>query len=147
MNLDDKNRDRTHDVAQDEMETLLAAHFSRDEELTPSSGFALSVMDSLHAEVSAPPPIPFPWRRVVPSLIAVLCVMVGFTVFAFRELRTITATGTTLRHGLLSPTSLPQMHLTPLEQALCWIAMATCLSIAAVAGCMRLTASNSKMRV
>ena len=140
MNLDEKNRDRTHDATPAEMDDLLAAHFASGEELTPSSGFTLSVMEALHAEASAPPPIPFPWRRVVPGLIAVLCVMAGFVVFALRELHAISGAGAgTGSHGVsLSLASGPHIHLTTLEQALCWIAASACLSIAVAAGSMRL---------
>jgi hypothetical protein len=147
MSPNEKNRDLTHTSAPDDVDSLLRAHFAAGEELTPSSGFALSVMESLHAETSAPPPIPFPWRRVVPGLVAVLCAMTGFGVFALRELRTVSATVGGSHSMLLSLASGQQIHLTPLEQALGWIAMATCVSIAVVAGCMRLAASSSRMRV
>jgi len=146
MNLNDTNRDLTNGPAADKMDQLLAAHFASDQELAPSSGFALSVMESLHAEAEAPPPIPFPWRRVVPSLIALLCGAVGFGIFVRRTLHTFTAdTGAQPEGSAILQASLP-IHLTSLEQGLCWIAMATCLSIAIAVACMRLT-SSGKMRV
>jgi hypothetical protein len=49
---------------------------SRGEEIVPSSGFLDSVMDAVRAEASAPPPIPFPWKRALPGLIAAV-VMLG----------------------------------------------------------------------
>ena len=142
MKLNDKNRDRTHGAAPDELDSLLAVHCSAGDDLAPSSGFALSILETLQAEASAPPPIPFPWRRVVPGLIVVLCAMASFGVFALHELR---AAGS--HSMLLSLTSGQHIHLTTLEQAFAWIAIATCLSIAAVAGCMRLAVSGSKMRI
>jgi hypothetical protein len=50
----------------DEMNRIL----SREEEILPSSGFAASVMDSVRREAAAPPPIPFPWKRALPVLVA-----------------------------------------------------------------------------
>ena len=43
---------------------------SREEEMLPSSGFAASVMDAVRREAAAPPPIPFPWKRALPVLVA-----------------------------------------------------------------------------
>jgi hypothetical protein len=37
-------------------------------EILPSSGFTASVMDAVRHEASAPPPIPFPWKRALPGL-------------------------------------------------------------------------------
>jgi hypothetical protein len=47
-----------------------------------SSGFAASVMDALEQEAGTPPPIPFPWARVLPGFI--YCVG-GIAVFANAE--------------------------------------------------------------
>lgn len=41
---------------------------SREDEILPSSGFAVSVMDAVRREAAAPPPIPFPWKRALPGL-------------------------------------------------------------------------------
>jgi hypothetical protein len=51
---------------EDEMNRIL----SREEEILPSSGFAASVMDAVRREAAAPPPIPFPWKRALPVLVA-----------------------------------------------------------------------------
>lgn len=40
-----------------------------DAEILPSSGFATSVMDAVRHEASAPPPIPFPWKRALPGML------------------------------------------------------------------------------
>lgn len=40
---------------------------SRQDEILPSSGFAVSVMDAVRSEADAPPPIPFPWKRALPA--------------------------------------------------------------------------------
>jgi hypothetical protein len=51
---------------EDEMNRIL----SRENEILPSSGFAVSVMDAVRREAVAPPPIPFPWKRALPGLLA-----------------------------------------------------------------------------
>lgn len=50
----------------DEIDHIL----SREDEILPSSGFAVSVMDAVRREAAAPPPIPFPWKRALPGLVA-----------------------------------------------------------------------------
>jgi hypothetical protein len=42
---------------------------SADEQLVPSSGFLSGVMELVHEEAAAPPPIPFPWKRALPGFI------------------------------------------------------------------------------
>ncbi len=55
---------------------------SKRDEILPSSGFTDSVMEAVRREASAPPPIPFPWRRALPGIVVatfalVLAVVVG----------------------------------------------------------------------
>jgi hypothetical protein len=40
-----------------------------EEELAPSSGFVSAVMERVREEATAPKPIPFPWKRVVPGAV------------------------------------------------------------------------------
>ena len=42
---------------------------SREDEILPSSGFTVSVMDAVRREAASPPPIPFPWKRALPGLV------------------------------------------------------------------------------
>jgi len=42
---------------------------SSDDVLTPSSGFAASVMDAVRDAAAEPPPLPFPWRRFAAGLL------------------------------------------------------------------------------
>lgn len=47
-------------------------------DIVPSSGFAERVMTAVRASAEAPPPIPFPWLRVVPwAVVAAALVAVG----------------------------------------------------------------------
>jgi hypothetical protein len=43
-----------------------------EEPLAPSSGFAASVMERTREAASAPPPLPFPWRRYLLGLLVIL---------------------------------------------------------------------------
>jgi hypothetical protein len=43
--------------------------FAKEDELIPSSGFASLVMERIREEASAPPPIPFPWKRALPGAV------------------------------------------------------------------------------
>ncbi len=52
-------------IGEDEIDRIL----SRDDEILTSSGFTASVMDAVRREATAPPPIPFPWKRALPVLV------------------------------------------------------------------------------
>ena len=47
------------------------------EEILPSSGFLVSVMDAVQQEAAAPAPIPFPWKWALPGLIATVSMAMG----------------------------------------------------------------------
>jgi hypothetical protein len=40
-----------------------------EEQLVPSSGFLLSVMERVREEAITPQPIPFPWKRALPGVV------------------------------------------------------------------------------
>jgi hypothetical protein len=45
-----------------------------EESLLPSSGFLAAVMERVEEEAAAPEPIPFPWKRMLLSLLLVVTV-------------------------------------------------------------------------
>ena len=47
-----------------------AALLNESDTILPSSGFADSVMAAVREQASAPPPIPFPWKRALPGFAA-----------------------------------------------------------------------------
>jgi hypothetical protein len=129
-------------LADDALDRLLDAHLAESIELAPSSGFVASVMESIHAQATEPPPIAFPWRRVLPGAIAILCGLLAFVVFAVHEASTaprgappVAEPSTTAlwRHLSLA------LAFTPREITLCWILLAACLSFATVAASFRIT--------
>lgn len=50
----------------DNLNRILAS----EAELAPSSGFVAAVMERVREEAAAPAPIPFPWKRVLPGMVA-----------------------------------------------------------------------------
>ena len=99
------------------LDAKIEAILAGEEELIPSSGFLDSVMERVQEEAVAPPPIPFPWKRALPGILAVSGVFVCGAVELFR-------------HGLpaLSSPTLPLPHLpaalvVPVESA-GWVALA-----------------------
>jgi hypothetical protein len=42
-----------------------------EEELVPSSGFVMSVIDRVRHEAALPDPLAFPWKRALPGMIVV----------------------------------------------------------------------------
>ena len=60
----------------DEIDRILGG----EEDVQPSSGFHSSVMDAIHREATAPPPIPFPWKRAWPALAAATLTLVASSV-------------------------------------------------------------------
>jgi hypothetical protein len=67
------------DMRHNEIDHIL----SREDEILPSSGFAVSVIDAVRREAAAPLPIPFPWMRALPGLMVagfVLAVLVAVVV-------------------------------------------------------------------
>ena len=48
-----------------------------EEDIRPSSGFHVSVMEAVHREATAPPPIPFPWKRAWPAIAAAALAIVA----------------------------------------------------------------------
>jgi small-conductance mechanosensitive channel len=122
----------------DPIDCLLDAHLAgSNDELTPSSGFVLSVMESVRSQTAEPPPIAFPWRRVVPGAIAVLCGLAALIVFALRALDAGAAAGPAAPdHTRLALSFTPAF--TSGAVVLGWVVLAACLSIAAIAASFRL---------
>jgi hypothetical protein len=106
----------------DELNRMLRTHMNAStEQLTPSSGFTQSVMDAIRDEATAPPPIPFPWKRLLPAAIALLCAIIGLIVFAGRHAPALPPA--------LSPGSIDFAINTPAAMNLLWIALAIGLSL------------------
>jgi len=114
-------------MTDERMDKILGA----EEELIPSSGFLVAVMERVRQEAAAPPPIPFPWKRAVPGFVVAAGVFVWGGVELVRFMGAAMAT-----------MKLPQVHLAaaaarPLEQA-GWVVAALAVSLVTLAFSRRL---------
>ena len=101
------------DDQQAEFDRLLEAHLSSSptaiDHLIPSSGFAHSVMDAVHQQATAPPPIPFPWKRLLPAAIALLCALLAFAFLAVPQTSTTPAVHLALSNAAITTITLVTM--------------------------------------
>lgn len=65
---------------------LDAALGSEQERILPSSGFVDAVMRAVQHEAAAPAPIPFPWKRALPGIVAAVLVLGAMLVIAGKAL-------------------------------------------------------------
>ena len=95
-------------------------------EILPSSGFTASVMGAVRREASAPPPIPFPWKRALPGIavagaMLILVVVVIAVQFARNPAPSISPTSLSEYGALLQST---------FGSAVLWVALALLASLA-----------------
>ncbi len=125
--------ERLHD--NDEIDRIL----SREDGILPSSGFAVSVMDAVRREAAAPPPIPFPWKRALPGLIAggfaLVLVLVAVVAGVARLARA--STMVPFSPSLSLPSVAPTILQRNLESAAIWTVMALLLTLVSVKISMR----------
>ena len=113
------------------LDQILRQHLNEPaEQLAPSSGFVISVMDSIHQQAAEPPPIAFPWRCVLPGAVAILCGVVAFVVFIAHNGR---SAGPGIGADVILPTALSSGQI-----ALCAVVVAIMASVAVVAASFRL---------
>lgn len=125
---------------EDEMNRIL----SRKDEILPSSGFAVSVMDAVRREAAAPPPIPFPWKRALPGLVAggfalVLALVAGVMVLLQLGRATTTPQLSTSLPSLLTPILGLQRNL---GGAASWTVLALLVTLVSVKLSMRLASGR-----
>ena len=105
------------------IESRIEEILASDEEIVPSSGFLGTVMERVHEEASAPPPIPFPWKRALPGLALVA------GVFGWMGVELVRAGIPAMKQGLPATVQIPPGLVQPLEQA-GWVALALAVSLA-----------------
>lgn len=132
--LRNQNDNQNDDQMSDPLDDVLLREFNSAEQLRPSSGFALSVMDAIYEEIAVPPPIPFPWKRIVPGAIAIPCALVAFAIWA-------------THHNTASAVSKVTVVFPPLtspDSVVSWIALSLLLTLIAVLSSFRL--ANGRAR-
>ncbi len=124
---------------EDEIDRIL----SREDEILPSSGFAVSVMDAVRHEAAAPPPIPFPWKRALPGLVmaglALAVVLIAGIVAIVRLGRTSTAAQFSWPSGIPPIFSLHG----GIESAAIWTGMALLGALVTVKLSMRMASGRA----
>ncbi len=117
--------------------------FSNQDEIQPSSGFLVSVMDAVRREAAAPPPIPFPWKFALPCL-ALAVVALGLVVvagFAAFEQLSHTTTGLSLPADSIDPLALDAHG--PIGAALRWTGLSLLVAFVSVKLSMRLAGARA----
>jgi hypothetical protein len=113
---------------------------SREDEILPSSGFAVSVMDAVRREAAAPPPIPFPWKRALPGLVAAgfaLALVVVAIVMAITQ-----GASTSSQFSASLPSASPPFFQGNLEHAAIWTVLALLATWMSVKLSMRLASGR-----
>jgi hypothetical protein len=114
---------------------------SREDEILPSSGFAVSVMDAVRREAAAPPPIPFPWKRALPGLVVgvlVLAVVLVAGVLAFTQLDKATAP----QFSMSLPPAMSPIFNGGIESAAIWTVLALLVAFVSVKLSMRVASGG-----
>jgi len=122
---------------EDEVDRIL----SREDEILPSSGFAVSVMDAVRREAAAPPPIPFPWKRALPGLVAGGLALAVVLVTGIVAIVQVGRTSTAAQFSL--PSGMPPIFHGGIESAAIWTAMALLATLVSVKLSMRLASGRA----
>jgi hypothetical protein len=114
---------------------------SREDEILPSSGFAVSVMDAVRREAAAPPPIPFPWKRALPGLV------VGGLVLAMALVAGVVAIVRLGKAGapqlsMSSPPAMSPIFSGGIESAAIWTVLALLVAFVSVKLSMRVASGG-----
>jgi len=116
---------------------------SREDEILPSSGFAVSVMDAVRREAAAPPPIPFPWKRALPGLVVGGFALVLVLVAGVVAIVQLGRASTIPQASLSFPSLLPPMFQRNIESAAIWTALALLVTLVSVKLSMRLASGKA----
>jgi len=125
-------------IGHEEIDRIL----SREDEILPSSGFAVSVMDAVRREAAAPPPIPFPWKRALPGLVVAgfaLALVLVAGVVAIAQLGKASATP---QFSMSVLSVLPLIFQPNLESAAIWTVLALLVAFLSVKFSMRLASGR-----
>lgn len=116
---------------------------SAQEEVLPSSGFAASVMDAVHREALAPPPIPFPWKRALPGIVVATLALALVGVVGIAAILQFSRGGLSLSAATVSP-SLPwPTWQGTASSTVGWTALALIVALVSVKVSMRLAAGRA----
>lgn len=116
-------------------------------DIVPSSGFVLSVMDAVHHEAAMPPPLPFPWKRALPGLIASLALamvmIVSFVHFGVHTASQLVPDSSASHFSAQMFGVLTHVFDASIQMGLGWVLLALLLSLVTVQLSMRLAGGKS----
>jgi hypothetical protein len=111
-------------------------------DIVPSSGFVSSVMDAVHHEAATPPPLPFPWKRALPGLIASLALamvmIVSVVRFGVHTASQLVPAPSTSRFSAQLFGTLTHVFDASVQMGAGWVLLALLLSLVTVRLSMRL---------
>jgi len=126
-------------ISDDDIDRVL----SREDEILLSSGFAVSVMDAVRREAAAPPPIPFPWKRALPGLVAGGLALALVLVVGVVAIAQLVKTSTAPRFSVsLVPVLTPIFHQN-MVYAVSWTVLALLMTFVSVKLSMRLASGGA----
>jgi len=113
---------------------------SKEQEISPTSGFVVRVMNAVRRETAAPPPIPFPWKRALPGLSSLGLALVSVFVVGIALL--VRGAATQPLPATL-PSAFPLIFEALKTVSASWIALALLLSLASVRLSMSFASSET----
>ncbi len=116
---------------------------SHEDEILPSSGFAVAVMDAVRREAAAPPPIPFPWKRALPGLVVGGLVLVFALVAGVVAIVQLATTSTIRQVSTSSMFMLTPIFQGGLGAAASWTVLALVIAFVSVKLSMRLASGRT----
>jgi hypothetical protein len=120
------------------------AFASPRDSILPSSGFAASVMAAIAHESVAPAPIPFPWKRALPGMVAIavaLALLIATLVSMFLSAPAAPPAATQVG-ALDSAALLPFLHSTQSMNIVVWTAVTIGAFIVSLVYIRRLLATH-----
>jgi hypothetical protein len=115
----------------DDIDRILA----HDDEIVPSSGFTSAVLYAVRREVSAPKPIPFPWKRALPGVVAAIVTLILIVAEVVEQLGLGPAPSQT---GASGPSVADAIAQAATNAGAQWIALALVVTVASLSLAMRL---------
>jgi hypothetical protein len=116
---------------------------SHEDEILPSSGFAVAVMDAVRREAVAPPPIPFPWKRALPGLVVGGLVLVFALVAGVAAMVRLATTSTVSQASAFSTFTLAPIFQKGIDAAASWTAVALVIAFVSVKFSLRLAGGRT----
>jgi len=110
---------------------------SREDEILPSSGFTVSVMDAVRREAASPPPIPFPWKRALPGLVVAGLALVLILISVIAAIAQL-GKATTPQFSMSMPPEMPSIFNGGIKSAGIWTVLALLVAFVSAKLSMRL---------